>query len=394
MTKAAAAEGPAIFATRRRALLERAAERGLKAVLVFGHGSALGTGTQSHGALRYLCGWDGHESTSLLVVTEESTHLMVGSPFMMPLAQALRADLVLHDLRPSAWPDAIGALAAEGFGTVGFGEMPAGIHAGFGASARGLPLDEEVARQRLVKDAAELTSHRAAAKLCDMLFGRLGAELARRVPAWQMQLELEAAARLAGAGYCRTWLTVSPQADYCRYWREEAMRIPEAGDQVLLGIALTVDGHWGHGIRMGSIGPQAAEHQALTEHAEAMLAAGLAAMQPGAPLSGVEAAMEQELGRRGVLAAHPGLRRFRSGHGLGCSYEDPILTDAFRQHFDPTAPETQAPDIALAPGMLFELHPNLFVPGIGGAALGEMVLVTEDGPKCLLSFPRRCVEWT
>ncbi len=390
----APADGSAVFAGRRRALLERAAGRGAKAVLAFGHGSALGAGTQSHGALRYLCGWDGRESPSLLVITAEATHLLVGSPFMMPLAQTLRRDLVLHDLRPAAWAGMVGTLVEEGAGTVGFGEMPARIHGLFGPLAQGLALDEELSRQRLLKDDAAIANHRTAAKLCDMLFRQLGSELARRIPAWQVQLELEMAARRAGADYCRTWLTVLPQADFCRYWREEALQVPQIGDQVALGVALTVEGHWGHGIRMGSIGPQKPEHKVLVDHVEAMLEAGLSALQPGAPLGGVEAAMEREFDRRRIKANYPGLRRFRSGHGLGFSYEDPLLTDAFRQHFDPTAPAASPPVIALAPGMLFELHPNLFVPGVGGAALGEMVLITEDGPLSMLDFPRQCVEWT
>lgn len=372
-----------------------ARERGLKTVLAFGHGSALGAGSQSHGAFRYLCGWDGHESSSLLVLTENDAHLLVGSPFMVPLAHALRPDLRIHDVRPADWGVAIAGLA-EGLkaGTVGFAEMPSRTHGALGEMALGPALDDEVSRLRLVKDEAELRLHRDAAGLCDDLFAQLSAELAQRIPAWQVQLNLEMRARRAGAEYCRTWLTVAPEADYCRYWREEAQRTPETGDQALLGIALTVDGHWGHGIRMGSIGPQRPEHRALAGHVEAMLEAGLAALRPGLPLSGVEAAMEDVMRERAVEASLPGLRRFRSGHGLGYSYEDPLLTDAFRQHFDPTAPAAAVPDLALAPGMLFQLHPNLFAAGTGGAALGEMVLVTDRGPECLLRFPRACVVWT
>ncbi|MFS8038652.1 M24 family metallopeptidase [Xanthobacter sp. AM11] len=389
----APAEGPEVFAARRRALLRQAGARGLGTVLVFGHGSALGAGSQSHGALRYLCGWDGHESPSLLALTPTGDHLFVGSAFLMPLARALHADLALHDVRPAAWAAALGALTgASACGTVGFSEMPAGIHSPLAAPGH-VALDGELARMRLVKDTAELALHRQAAALCDMLFARLGTELARRIPAWQAQLNLETAARLAGADYCRTWLTVAPEADYCRYWREEAQRVPQAGDQVLFGIALTVDGHWGHGIRMGAIGPLKTQHVALAQQVEAMLQAGLAALAPGLPLAGVEAAMDGQMQRAGLMAAHPGLARFRNGHGLGCSYEDPLLTEAFPQHFDRTTPAHRAPELALAPGMLLELHPNLFIPGLGGAAIGEMVLVTAEGPSCLLAFPRAPMAW-
>ncbi|TCT07752.1 M24 family metallopeptidase [Aquabacter spiritensis] len=384
--------GPHIFARRRAALMARAAARGFDGVLAFGHGSALGAGSHSHGALRYLSGWDGHESAALLAITHQAAHLFVASPFMAPLARMQRSDLVLHDVRPQAWRSTLAGILPGPAATIGFGEMPAQIHATFAPHADAA-LDDEAARLRLVKDATELRHHRAAAALCDLLFGRLGDALLSRRPAWEIQLDLETLARRSGAEQCRTWLTIAPQADYCRYWPAETQQVPQAGDQVLFGVALTLDGHWGHGIRMGAIGPMTPEQRALADHVAAMLDAGLGAIRPGAPLAGIEAAIEGALADSG-LATHPGLRRFRSGHGLGFSYEEPLLTEAFRQHFDQGAPPAAPPDIALAPGMLFELHPNLFVPGLGGAAIGEMVLVTPDGPDCLLATPRAPAVWT
>jgi Xaa-Pro aminopeptidase len=144
---------------------------------------------------------------------------------------------------------------------------------------------------------------------------------------------------------------------------------------------------------MGSIGPQKPEHAALAAQVEAMLVAGMAALRPGLPLAGVEAAMEARLRDGTLLAAHPDMVRFRGGHGLGFSYEEPLLTEAFRQHFDRAAPPATDHGIELAGGMLFELHPNIFLPGLGGAALGEMVLVTPEGPEGLLRFPRACAVW-
>lgn len=389
--------GAELFAARRDALFALARQRALGAVVVFGHGSALGAGTASHGALRFLSGWDSRESPSLLVITPDRTHLLVGSPFMLPLARQLRRDLVIHDVRPDGWGAVLATLlpSGEAVGTIGFAEMPLRIHdAMVGVRpGRDPSLDLELSRLRLLKDEVQLRRHRAAAALCDELFAALGKELSNRRPAWQIQLDLETQARRNGAEYCRTWLTIAPEADYCRYWREETERIPEPGDQVLLGVALTLDGHWGHGIRMGSIGPQKPEHAALAAQVEAMLVAGMAALRPGLPLAGVEAAMEARLRDGALLAAHPDMVRFRGGHGLGFSYEEPLLTEAFRQHFDRAAPPATDHGIELAGGMLFELHPNIFLPGLGGAALGEMVLVTPEGPECLLRFPRACAVW-
>lgn len=362
-------------------------------MLVFGFGSALGAGSTSHGQLRFFSGWDGHESLSLLIVTTGEARLLVGSPFMLPLARTLRPDLNAEHVPPHRWGEALAALLRDGpAATVGFDEMPRRIDAALAQAglAGEIALDDAAARLRLIKDDAALGLHRQAAALCDVLFDRIGAELARGLPAWEIQLNLETLARRQGADYCRSWLTVAPAADYPRYWPQEARRVPERGDQVLFGVALTVDGHWGHGIRMGSIGPQKPEHAALAGHVEAMLAAGLPALRPGLPLAGAERAMEAVLARRLDARDLACARRFRNGHGLGLSYEEPLATDVFRQHFDPGAPPAVASDLALAPGMLFELHPNLFLPGLGGAALGEMVLVTPDGPECLLRHPRAC----
>ncbi|BCB21568.1 M24 family metallopeptidase [Bosea sp. ANAM02] len=396
MTGEVPGDNPDLFAQRRDALLRLARDHGADSAAIFGFGSALGAGSASHGALRFFSGWDGHESLSLLLVTPAGARLLLGSPFMLPLALESRPDLVVEYVPPLDWGTALAArLPGASLATVGFGELPRQVDAALTRDgvAIGLALDEAAARLRLAKDAHAIALHREAAALCDVLFGRLGGELARRLPAWEVQLNLETEARRQGADYCRTWLTVAPAADYPRYWPAEARRVPEPGDQVLFGVALTVDGHWGHGIRMGGIGPQKAEHHELAGHVEAMLEAGLSALRPGLPLGGAEQAMEAVLAGRVDAQDRRRLRRFRNGHGLGFSYEEPLTTGVFRQHFDPGAPPAATSDLALAPGMILELHPNLFVPDLGGAALGEMVLVTPAGPECLLHHPRVCQSW-
>jgi Xaa-Pro aminopeptidase len=396
MTVGALRDTMDLLAERRNALLRLARDHGAQSVAVFGLGSPLGAGSASHGALRFFSGWDGHESLSLLLVSTDGAHLIVGSPFMLPLARESRPDLIVEHVPPLDWGRALAArFQGAAPATVGFGELPRQVDAGLTLNGVviGPTLDEAAARLRLVKDAHAIALHRDGAALCDQLFGRLGAELAGRRPAWEVQLNLETEARRQGADYCRTWLTIAPAADYPRYWPAEAQRVPERGDQVLFGVALTVDGHWGHGIRMGSVGLQKPEHRELAGHVEAMLEAGLVALRPGLPLSGTEQAMEAVLAERVEVRDRQNIRRFRNGHGLGFSYEEPLTTAVFRQHFDADAPPAAASDLLLAPGMLFELHPNLFVPDLGGAALGEMVLVTPDGPQCLLRHPRTCQSW-
>jgi len=59
----------------------------------------------------------------------------------------------------------------------------------------------------------------------------------------------------------------------------------------------------------------------------------------------------------------------------------------FRQPFDKPSGRTFEALYAAA-GMVFEVHPNIFLDGRGAAAIGDMVLLTEAGPQRLTRFPR------
>jgi len=95
---------------------------------------------------------------------------------------------------------------------------------------------------------------------------------------------------------------------------------------------------------------------------------------------------------------YPGAREqdwywLKTGHSLGLDYSDPILSSVFptpaamRKDANPQGTEKGA-CIQIMPGMLFELHPNIFLPGEATAAIGDMVLVTETGHEILTRFPR------
>ena len=49
--------------------------------------------------------------------------------------------------------------------------------------------------------------------------------------------------------------------------------------------------------------------------------------------------------------------------------------------------------IEIKPGMLMELHPQIWLPGGGGAMIGEMVAVTETGCDVLTRYPRDLQVW-
>ena len=382
-----AAIAPGLHRQRRATLLARVG----RPLLVFGMGSALGAGSKSHGALRHLTGWDGHESASLLLLTPDRARLLLASPFMQPLAAELLPELDPFYAPPDTWPSLVRPhLPAAPTGVIGIEEMPLPTAQAFGPAIMADPAaTDALNRMRVIKEPPALDLHRAGATICDALFAALPGLIRPGLSATAVQRDLEAMALSLGADYCRTWLTIRAQADRPRYWPAEATAIAAQGDQVLMGIALTVDGHWAHGIRMGSVGPMRPDHQRLMQIVADCLRAGLAMARPGVAVTALADTMEAAFtaGTKGLdLTA---AQRFRFGHGLGLSYEDPILTDAFVQGFGTATTPARAEGAGgtLTPGMVLELHPNLFLPGCGGAALGEMVIITDTGPDCPITYP-------
>jgi Xaa-Pro dipeptidase len=144
---------------------------------------------------------------------------------------------------------------------------------------------------------------------------------------------------------------------------------------------LILHGHWGHAIRTGSLGAPSAAAKNVFKMFEDMHIGMLEHLNPGADLRDVgEAGIAKGLDIEGHF-------QFRGGHALGLSYEDPIGSAEFPQPYDPTAKIPTEPHIVKL-GMLFEIHPNLFIEGVAGASIGDMALVTEDGPELLTKYPR------
>lgn len=375
----------AVLDTRLQSLQAWMRDQGLQALVVFGHGSALAMATRSHGNLRYLLDWDADYAPSALVLPADGAPaLAVGGVFPVLWAREQNWIPKVTLGKGPGLAQEILALVPAGatrIGIVGREEIPLGVWTALAKAGAESWIDctAELVRRRAIKDATAIAYHRAASAICDEMFERLGPALRSGKEVFQVQAELEHHAKARGAELVRTWLTVGPTPDRCRFTRDENRNVPREGDQVLLGIMLILHGHWGHGIRTGALGKPTAAAERIFAEVEAMHRAMFDALKPGADLSVV--------GRHGVLPPRPGLFQFRSGHAIGHSYEDPAGTGEFPQPYEGASAASAKPATA-QPGMVFELHPNIFVAGEGAASIGDMVLVTETGAEFLTRHPR------
>lgn len=387
---------------------DRLREQNLKSLVVYANGSSLGIGGRTHGYLRYLCDWDSRSAASVLLLRlGEEPILLVPNYYYQLLAGE---NLWFKDIRvipqSKLGPEIASIIkplisAQEKIGYIGRDETPVSVYE---ALLKGLDGVEWVQANgiidelRVVKDPLAITFHRRAAEISDAMFETFTREVRKGKKAYQLQADVEHTAKYEGCEHVSTFLPIGPVADRARRTRRECVRVPQPGDQIILATFLMYEGHWGHAIRTGAMGnPSDAQRRAFDIALE-MEEAALERVKPGLNLNEVWKASAR------VLEKHyPNIRDvkwfwLRSGHGLGLDYSDPIVTEAFRNPIElPKAGDAEdkreTPPIEIEPGMLIQLHPNLFIPNEAAAAIGDTVLVTENGYEILNGFPRELIVW-
>jgi Xaa-Pro aminopeptidase len=376
----------------------------LEALIVYANGSMLGSASKMHGYLRYLTNFDGHNTPAMLVLRPGHEPILVSgtNPILMQLQH--RELLWFKDVRLTKAPlfgneivSILGKSERNGnwrMGYVGLNETPAPV---WTAINKGLPgvqwvdFTPQLDQRRVQKDDLQLAFHRRAAEICDAIFQTVQREVRTGLKGYQLQACMEHTARHEGTEYCITWLTVAPRADYPRFYKEECARVPQEGDQMIPGIYLTYDGHWGHAIRTGTVGKPTDDHRKIYDIVREMQEACLARLKPGEDLLEAVNAMDDVVYK---YYREEDVSRSRAGHGLGLSYEDPIVSGAFFHPWEfKDKPHPGANRIEIKPGMLMEVHPNLFVPGVAGAMIGDMVAITDTSYEIFTEYPRDLIIW-
>jgi Xaa-Pro dipeptidase len=374
----------------------------IDAMLLFASGSVLGNQSGTHAYLRFLCDFNARNTSTILLLQPGCDPVVLTANRHVMRPRTAEKELWFGDVRHVA-QIAMGTEAASAIlkrknsirriALVGYEEIPAPVWSALAEKFPGVEwirnFGTALDRHRLIKGETELKMHRDAASICDRMFEELSTCANSGLSAYGLKCEMENVARQLGCDYCDTWLTAGPQADAFRYHREECKHIPEHGDQLLAGVMLTYEGHWGHSVRMGSVGTPRPEHKALYAICREMFDVALETLRPGEDLCLVNDAMDDVLHR---YYREEQVRRTRSGHGLGYAYEDPIASRAFPNSWESSPPSDRVP-IETLPGMLLELHPHLFVPGVGGAMIGDMVLITDHGPELVTHYPRDLINW-
>jgi Xaa-Pro aminopeptidase len=218
---------------------------------------------------------------------------------------------------------------------------------------------EEIARMR---EAAATADRALEAVVAEGLTGRT-----ERDVAWTIQ----GAMRAAGAeGASFDVIVASGPGGAMPHHIPDGTTIP-AGTLVVVDLGAVVDGYCSDCTRTFATGPLPAELERAYEICRAAQAEALAAVRPGIGARDLDAVAREHIAASGLGDAFGhGL-----GHGVGLDIHE-------RPWVRPEGAET------IEAGMMLTVEPGIYLEGLGGVRIEDLVAVTDDGPDVLGGFTK------
>jgi Xaa-Pro aminopeptidase len=242
------------------------------------------------------------------------------------------------------------------------------------AGVEAVPTNGLVEGLRAVKDEDELAILRRAGALSDLVFNALSQERFSGRTERELVWWIERSFREGGAQGVSFPAVVAAGETATSPHAEPGTSPIEEGVLVVVDAGCLLDGYCSDCTRtfaVGEISERLEEIYALCLEAQL---AGLAAVAPGARAVDVDAAARSVIEAEGLGDAFGhGL-----GHGVGIQiHEAPAMR-----------PESE--DV-LAPGHVVSVEPGIYLPGVGGVRIEDLVLVTDDGAERLTQFTKELV---
>ena len=144
----------------------------------------------------------------------------------------------------------------------------------------------------------------------------------------------------------------------------------EPGNVLLIDFGCAVDGYRSDMTRTLFVGDVPAEVRRYHDAVREAQAAAIDAIRPGVNGQELDAIAREHIEGEGIPAYGHGL-----GHGIGLETHEP-----------PRLRRSEA--FALEPGMVFSVEPGIYLPGVTGIRIEDIVALEADGPRLLTSSPR------
>lgn len=233
-----------------------------------------------------------------------------------------------------------------------------------------VPAGGLVEELRAVKSPEEVARIRRAAELADRALARMVDLLAPGTTEREIALEGEVLMRREGAEAAAFDIIVASGPRSALPHAEAGDRALAAGDLVVMDLGARVDGYCSDITRTYAVreaSAQAREVYALVYRAQR---AGAAAVRAGARCEEVDAVARRVIEEAG--------HREHFGHSLGHGV-------GIEVHEAPRLASTE--DAPLVAGQVLTVEPGVYLEGIGGVRLEDLLLVTGEGAETLTGSP-------
>ena len=238
-----------------------------------------------------------------------------------------------------------------------------------------IALADEVGRQRWVKDPEEIAHLRAAQGATDRAFEAILEYLAIGLTERAVGLELERLLRRDGADGLAFEPIVAFGENAAEPHHEPTHRLLEEGDVIKLDFGALWEGYHADMTRTIAFGSPASELRKIHDVVREAQQAGIDAVA-----TGVAGVFVDEVARAVIRDAGYGDQFLHGlGHGVGLEiHEGPRLGRGF--------------DHELPAGAVVTIEPGIYLPGLGGVRIEDMVEVTHDGCSVLGTSTRDLIE--
>lgn len=145
----------------------------------------------------------------------------------------------------------------------------------------------------------------------------------------------------------------------------------QPGDPAIFDIFAPVNHYWCDMTRTVFYRSASDEQRRVYDVVRAANEAGIAAIQPGVPLSEVDGAARKVISDAG----YGDYFTHRTGHNIGLALHEP-----------PDCSSTSP--VLIQPGMCFSVEPGVYLPGKWGVRVEDLVAVTETGVEVLNHFTK------
>ncbi|CAN5830655.1 aminopeptidase P family protein [soil metagenome] len=234
-----------------------------------------------------------------------------------------------------------------------------------------VPLSSEIDHLRWVKSDTEIALMQAAIDITDRAFERAEDLLEPGISERQLAAEIERFFHELGADCAAFPPTVGSGPNGARPHHRTGDRLIQDGETVVIDMGARVNGYCADLTRTCWVGELSAQARRIYWAVAEAQQAALATVRAGVPAKQVDQAARDVFEREGL--SHYVVHAI--GHGLG-----------IRVHDGP--PVNNASDLPLQTGNVITIEPGLYVPGLFGVRIEDVVVVEGEGCR-ILSHARK-----